>query len=216
VRVTPTRPAHFPALAGLQHLAFPDLAGDEAFTEAMYASHTAIFPGGQLAAVIDTPDGEVCIGSTVTMRTNHDFEDGAPGYYFDFIGRGYLTTHDPHGAWLYGIDMSVHPDYRGRGVGSMLYAARHNLVRRLNLRGELVAGLLPGYAAHRDSLSVDEYARRVVAGDLRDPTLSMQLKNGFTVRKLLHGYVHYPACDDVCTLLVRENAEYRVLNTFSL
>src|SRR5690606_14959586 len=124
-------------------------------------------------------------------------------------GRGHLTTHEPDGAWLYGIDMAVHPDFRGRGIGSLLYQARRDLVRRLNLRGELVAGLLPGYPAYRDQCSVEEYVERVVAGELRDPTLSMQLKNGFKVRRLLYGYINYEYTNNVVTLLVRENEDYR-------
>ncbi len=38
-------------------------------------------------------------------------------------------------------------------------------------------------------MPVDEYVRRVVAGELTDPTLTFQLKQGFAVRGLLQHYL---------------------------
>ena len=49
-------------------------------------------------------------------------------------GNGYFTTHDPHGDSLYGVDVFVHPDYRGLRLGRRLYDARKELCRKLNLR----------------------------------------------------------------------------------
>jgi len=28
-----------------------------------------------------------------------------------------VGTHDPKAEWLYGLDVSVHPDYQGKGIG---------------------------------------------------------------------------------------------------
>ena len=195
------------ALAELQQEVFPTLTPDEWFTSAMYRSHMAIFPEGQLSALAHTDDGIVVAGATTTFRTNHSFEDDIP-YYFEVIGQGYLTTHEPDGEWLYGVDVGVHPDYRRIGIGTRLYDARKELVRRLNLRGEVVAGLLPGYKSHQDQMSVDDYVEQVVAGELVDATLTMQLLNGFRVRRLLKGYIHDPRSNDTATLIVRENPDY--------
>ena len=118
---------------------------------------------------------------------------------------GTYANHDPNGDWYYGGDISVHPDYRGRGVGKMLYEARKKLVRERGLRGIVAGGVLPGYAAHKGELSVPEYVGKVVAGELSDPTLSFQLKNGFEVRGLLEGYLEDEASDHWATLIVWEN-----------
>ena len=80
----------------------------------------------------------------------------------DILGQSYFTNHDPHGEWLYGADMSVHPDYRGRKISTLLYDARKDLVRRLGLRGMVAGGMLPGYNHYRDRMSVAEYASAVV------------------------------------------------------
>jgi GNAT superfamily N-acetyltransferase len=208
IRIVETQPAHFEALETLQKLVFADIPGEEAFTADLYREHLRYFPEGQMTALAQTEAGERVVGSTTTMQTSETFE-GAHPYYFDFIGGGTLATHDPNGEWLYGIDVGVHPEFRGRGIGKRLYAERRKLVRRLNLRGELVAGLLPGYPRYRGKLSVEDYAGQVAAGELRDPTLSMQLGVGFRLRKLLYGYVTDARSDNVVTLIVRENPDYR-------
>lgn len=191
----------------LQKLVFASIPGDEAFTAEMYRQHVHYFPDGQLTALAQSEQGEIVVGSTTTLRTNETF-DGEHGYYFDFIGQGTLSTHEPDGEWLYGIDVGVHPDFRRMGIGRRFYEARRELVHRLNLRGELVAGLLPGYPHYRETLSVEDYVRRVVAGELRDPTLSMQLGVGFRFRKLLYDYVTDPRSNNVVTLIVRENPDH--------
>ena len=64
--------------------------------------------------------------------------------------------------------------------------------------------MLPGYAAHKGELSVPEYVEKVIAGELFDPTLSFQLKNGFVVKGLLEGYLEDEASDNWATLIVWE------------
>jgi GNAT superfamily N-acetyltransferase len=209
VEVTQTGPEHCDTLAGLEQKVFPTLNPDEWFTADMYRAHVEVFPEGQMVAWTPTDAGPRVIGCTTTFRTSESFEGDAPPYYFEFIGHGYLTTHEPDSPWLYGVGLFVDPDYHRKGVGSALYAARRALVRRLNLRGEVVAGLMPGYIRYRDQMTVDEYAGRVIRGELTDPTLTMQLRNGFTVRRLLHGFIHDERSGDTATLMVRENPDWR-------
>jgi hypothetical protein len=82
-------------------------------------------------------------------------------------------------------------------------------VHRLNLRGEIAGGMLPGYHYHRAKMSVHQYVLRVHQGVLHDPTLTMQIRNGFRVRGLLHNYITDPRVNNIATLLVRENPHYR-------
>lgn len=212
IDVTNTLPQDCDTLAVLEQKVFPTLSPEEWFTADMYRAQVAVFPEGQLVARVHTDDGPRIAGCTTTFRTHETFEGDHPPYYFDFIGRGYLTTHEPDGAWLYGIGLYVDPDYRRLGVGSAIYRARRALVRRLNLRGEIVAGLMPGYSRYRETLSVDAYAAKVIAGELVDPTLTMQLRNGFTVRRLLHGFIHDERSGDTASLMVRPNPDWRPEN----
>lgn len=209
IEVTPTLPEYCDVLAGLEQKVFPTLRPDEWFTAEMYRAQVAAFPDGQLTAIVHEADGPRVVGCTTTFRTSETFEGDHPPYYFEFIGHGYLTTHEPDGEWLYGVGLFVDPEYHRKGVGSALYRARRELVRRLNLRGELVAGLMPGYIRYRHAMSVDDYAAKVIAGELTDPTLTMQLRNGFTVRRLLHGFIHDERSGDTATLLARPNPDWR-------
>ena len=125
----------------------------------------------------------------------------------EFIGGGDFSGHRPAGPWYYGADISVHPDYRQRGIARQLYAARKGYVAAAGKCGIVGGGLIPGYADYKARLSSQEYVERVIAGELRDPTLSMQLRNGFEVRGLLRDYFEDSASDNWATLLVWENPE---------
>ena len=45
-------------------------------------------------------------------------------------------------------------------------------------------GRIPGYADHAGRMTAEAYVRRVIAGELQDPSLGAHLKSGFEVRKV--------------------------------
>ncbi|MCA9907897.1 MAG: hypothetical protein KC519_04550, partial [Anaerolineae bacterium] len=137
-----TRPEYAEALAAFQHVCYPTLPESDLFTAEDYRSHVRVFPEGQFTALLRNEGEDKIVAATTTMRANFG---ELPAHFMEFIGHNTLSTHDPKGAWLYGIDMSVHPAYRRLGLSRRFYAARATLVKRLGLRGEFVAGLLPGY-----------------------------------------------------------------------
>ena len=114
-------------------------------------------------------------------------------------GRG--EVEDPRDAC---VDQLV-----GHGLGRRIYDLRMGLIRATNRRGMVGGGLIPGYARVKSQLTVQEYVDRVVAGELRDPTLSFQLKMGFQVRGLIENYLEDSASDNWATLLEWPNPEYR-------
>jgi Acetyltransferase (GNAT) family. len=79
------------------------------------------------------------VAATATIRLHFDFTDRSHTFA-DIIQGGWLTSHQPDGDWLYGADVGVHPDYRGRGLAQALYAARQELVWTLGSRGRLRRG----------------------------------------------------------------------------
>src|SRR5262249_47208073 len=122
--------------------------------------------------------------------------------FADIIRGGWLTSHQAAGQWLYGADIGVHPDYRGRGIAAALYAARQEVAWRLGLAGQVTAGMIRGVGAVQDRMSVEEYYAGGVEGRINDPTLSMQLRVGFEPRALLANYLTDPVCDNYSVLLV--------------
>ena len=167
-------------------------------------AYARTFPEGYFVAMIE--DRPVGMGAGIFL----DFDFDNPQHTIaEITGEHQCGNHDPDGDWYYGTDMTVHPDFRGFGIGRMLYDARKDFVRRSNRRGIIAGGSLPGYFEHKATLPIDEYVDRVVAGELRDPTLSFQLSNGFEVRGLLENYIEDEADDGWATLIVWENPDFR-------
>src|SRR5215472_14848340 len=122
-------PEHAEQLEELQRICFPTLADEERFKAPHYRKHIELFDAGQFVAL----DGETVIGAATTLRLNFDFNH-IDHTFAEIIQGGWLTSHEPQGAWLYGADISVRPEYRGRGVATDLYAARQEVVWRLGLK----------------------------------------------------------------------------------
>ncbi len=195
--ITRARPEYAAQLEELQRICFPTLADEERFKTAHYLKHMQLFDAGQLVAL----DGDAVIGATTTLQLDFDFEH-VDHTFADIVGGGWLTSHDPNGAWLYGADVSVRPDYRGRGIATALYAARHDVVRTLGLEGQVTVGMMPGYGALKHEITAQQYYEDIVSGRRKDPTLSMQIRTGFEPRTLLANYLNDPVCDNYGVLLV--------------
>jgi len=212
VRVTQARPEHAAALEELQRVCFPNLGEQELMTHMHFVEHQERFPEGEFVALAaDAPDGTPLAAERVVGLGSGfliDFDIQHPTHSFnDIIGGGTYSNHDPNGDWYYGADISVHPDYRGLGLGRSLYDARKGLVRKLRRKGIVAGGQLPGYPRYRDELTVAAYVEKVVAGELTDPTLTFQVANGFEVYGLIHGYIEDDYTDDWASFIVWFNPD---------
>lgn len=187
-------------LERIEHLAFPMANRDELFSVAIIEAYARVFPEGYFVALLDG----VPVGQGAGIFLDFDFDD--PQHTLDGItGENQCGNHDPDGEWYYGTDISVHPAYRGLGVGRLLYEARKDLVVREGKRGIIAGASLPGYFEHKHEMTASEYVDRVVAGELTDPTLTFQLANGFEVRGMLENYLDDPADDGWAALIVWES-----------
>src|SRR5689334_1338497 len=129
----------------------PTLNESEQDTLAKYRHYIMAFSQGQFVAIASMNDEDKIIGSASTLRIRINF--GHAQYSFrDISPIVWLTDHDPQGDWLYGARLELHPDYRHKGIEGQLYAARWELIRRLNLRGEMTIGIAPGYNNYRDHM----------------------------------------------------------------
>jgi GNAT superfamily N-acetyltransferase len=204
VIITTISPPYFDALEELQRIVYPTLGSQELMTSRHFAGQYARFAEGQIVALCDNK----VVGQGSGFFINFDFEH--PNHTFREICDGFLVTHhDPNGAYYYGADISVHPAYRGRGIGRLIYDARKEVVRRHNRRGIVAGGLIPGYAAYKHELTPQEYVDRVLSGALQDSTLSFQVRMGFQVRGLIPDYIEDSASDNWATLIEWVNDAYR-------
>ena len=192
VKVRNTIKSDIPKIIDLDKQSFPFLAKyGNIWKQEELNSHLEIFPEGQFVAV--EPNGTI-VGSASTLIVSLD-----PEYkehtWVDITTNGMFINHSYDGDSLYGADISSHPKHRHEGIGSMLYAARKNLVMKLNLRRMISGGRLFNYCDYADKMSALEYAEKVIRGELRDPVLSFELDNGFKFIKILPNYL-----DDVRSL----------------
>jgi ribosomal protein S18 acetylase RimI-like enzyme len=185
-----------PQLVELQIVCYPTLADTSRFKAPHFESHLRVFPEGQWVAL----DGERVVGMSAGFLCSFDFDH--PHHTFDeIIDYGFFTRHDPHGEHFYGADVSVHPEYRSRGIGRRLYEARKALVQQRGLRGIVTGAMIPGFAHYKATMDAHAYVERVVAGEIFDPTLSVQLRQGFRVRGLLPNYLPDSATDGWSVLI---------------
>ena len=203
-RIENIRPEHAQPLAQLQRVCFPTLAAAELMRAGHFLSHCRLFPQGNFVALA----GMRVVGLGSGFLIDFDFDQ--PQHNFqEIIADGFYSQHDPDGDWYYGGDISVHPDFRRRGIGTQLYRARMGIVKALNRKGIVAGGLIPGYAAHKGRMDARQYVERVLTGELIDSTLTFQLHRGFQVRGLLRDYIQDDASDNWATLIVWDNPDYQ-------
>ncbi len=142
------------------------------------------FPDGQLCVVAD---GKL-VGSALSIKVNYN-NYSKDHTYSDVTGNYSFTTHDPEGNTLYGIDVFIHPDYRGNRLAKRLYEARKEFVENANLKAILFGGRIPNYHKFQEGLTPKAYIEKVKHREIHDPTLSFQLSNDFHVVKLLKNYM---------------------------
>lgn len=171
-------------------------------------AHTKRFPEGQFVAIrISGPGAGQAVGMAATMRMSRP--PSAPILpWMEAIGDLRLSAHEAEGDWLYGVEMAVRPMYQGHGIGSALYEARFDLARRLNLRGWYAVGMLMGYSQHADEMNVSEYGEKVIARELKDPTVTMQMNRGFRAERVIANYVDEPAAGNAGVLIIWDNPDY--------
>jgi len=161
--------------------------------------HLATFPEGQM--VVEA--GPRLIGTATTQRVPLAAAL-APHTWSGITGHGSLSTHDPAGEALYGVNIAVDLAWQGRGVGRQLYEARLDLARRLGCRAFVAGARIPGYHRLAAEMSPEAYVEAVVAGRVFDPTLSKQLQVGFQVRGVLRDYARDVETLGYAALIVME------------
>jgi len=191
-------------LEALEHDVFSDIDAEDLYDAAELTNLANGFPEGNFVAF----DGDQIVGMGLGLLVEFDFEHTEHSLR-DITGEHGLKGHHPDHPWYYGTDISVLTSHRGRGIGRGLYDLRKQFVREHNKLGIVAGGVIPGYAEHRDAMTAEEYIAQVSAGKLRDPTLTMQINNGFRAPGAIPGYVHDETVGNWASLIVWDNPEYQ-------
>ena len=164
-----------------------------------------IFPEGQLCVVVNEKVVAIALSIIVDYKKFGDRHT-----YKQITGNYTFSTHDPNGDVLYGIEVFVHPDYRGMRIGRRLYDARKEICENLNLRAIMAGGRIPNYAKYADQLTPRQYIDKVKNKEIHDPTLSFQLSNDFHVKKIIKNYLPEDTKSrEYATLLEWDNIYYQ-------
>ena len=188
------KPEYAKQEAELQKIVFPSLSDEELITEEQYKRHIEIFPEGQMIVL----DGDRVIAATTTLMQNYHKGHHT---FLEISDNLWLGTHDPKADWLYGLDVSVHPDYQGKGIGREIYNARQEVAKKLRTKGQMTAGMPIGFDKVKDQMTIAEYCDKLIKGEIIDPTVTAQTKCGFILVEPLFDYLEDPRSGN-CSVLM--------------
>lgn len=161
-----------------------DTMGGQVWSRSSIEKLLRIFPEGQLCIAVD----DKVVACALSIIVDYD-EYGDKHTYRLITGNYSFSTHDDNGDTLYGIEIFVHPDFRGLRLGRRLYEYRKEICETLNLKSIIAGGRIPGYHQYADTLTPRQYIDKVKSKEIYDQTLSFQISNDFHVRKVLRNYL---------------------------
>ena len=181
----------------VRHLTLEDMSELQSASESVYLNKELATWDSETTNTLLTkfPDGQICVcvdgkvvGCALSMIINYkNFSDDHT--YNQIVTNYDFRNHDPKGDVLYGIEVFIHPDYRGLRLARRLYDVRKELCENLNLRAIMAGGRMPNFKLHAADMTANTYIKKVKTKELYDPVLSFQLANDFHVRKLMKGYM---------------------------
>lgn len=143
-----------------------------------------IFPEGQIVTVVD----QKIVGCALSIIVDYDKVKN-DHTYASVTGNESFDTHNPKGNILYGIEVFIHPEFRGLRLARRMYDYRKELCETLNLKAIMFGGRIPNYHNFSDELRPKEYIEKVRKKEIFDPVLTFQLSNDFHVRKVMTNYL---------------------------
>lgn len=174
----------YEAVTALQLKCFPDMA---VWSRTNWENLITRFPQGQVGIEADE---EGLIATCCSLIVDSD-EITDWGDWNAIADGGNISTHDPSGDTLYGIEMQVDPEWRGYRLSRRMYNARKRICMELDLARIVIGGRIPGYAKVREEYTAREYAEAVKEKRLYDPVLTAQLANDFSLKRIIEAY--YPS-----------------------
>ncbi|WED43651.1 bifunctional GNAT family N-acetyltransferase/carbon-nitrogen hydrolase family protein [Legionella cardiaca] len=172
-----------PRIRSLVARAYP--AHMETYTPDALRGHIHHFPKGQFVVEYD----DQIVGYCATFKISGDIAL-QPHTWNEITGGGYASRHDPNGDFLYGMEVCVHPEYRGLRIGNRLYTARKKLCQAEGLKGIVFGGRIPRYHKKFKLFpNVNDYVNAVITKEVKDPVLSFQLRNDFQLIGVLANYL---------------------------
>lgn len=187
-----------PKIVAIQRKSYPEVAAGQLYIPFFLENHISLFREGQFCVELD---GEIIASATCLMVSLEP--EYAEHTWHDII----LEYGNPHskpaagGDSLYVDDIVTHPDFRRLGIGTLLFNARKQVASKYNLRRIIGGGRIPNYGEYANKISAQAYVEKVKSGQIYDPVLTFQIRNGFRVIKVLSNYLYDPSSLNYATFI---------------
>jgi GNAT superfamily N-acetyltransferase len=187
-----------PKIVAIQRESYPEVAAGQLYIPLFLENHISLFREGQFCVELD---GDVVASATCLMVSLEP--EYAEHTWHDII----LEYGNPHlkpaagGDSLYIDDLVTHPDFRRLGIGTLLFNARKQVASKYNLRRIIGGGRIPNYGEYANKISAQAYVEKVKSGQIYDPVLTFQIRNGFKVIKVLSNYLYDPSSLNYATFI---------------
>lgn len=181
--VLPMSFADLESVVALQRVCFPAPFPEELlWTHEHLKLHIELFPAGQFVAL----SGRKIVGSASNTRISEANFQGHRDWEAT-VGGPFLSTYDPDGTTLYGLDISIHPQFRRKGVGRRIYEERFRFVRENGLFRYATGCRLPDFGA--SGLELEAFLKEVEARNREDRTLTPLLRYGLILVGGIENYM---------------------------
>lgn len=170
-------------LVRLQKKCYPE---DFLYDKELFLSHIKLFPEGAFA--VTDRSGKIVASATSMIVDLVEDEDHT---WLEETDNGRITSHNPKGDTLYGVNLAIDPEHRGKGIGKMLYHKLFSLVSEYGLKQFFIAIRMPGYHSFYDELSPIEYLHLIEAGKFVDPDLTPAIKIGLHPYRVAREYLPF-------------------------
>lgn len=180
VRVREARRDDFAAVHSLQRQGF---ARGAPLAQRQWERRLEAFRAGQLIATIDAQ----VVGAACALIVRWD-EHGLQPTWNALTHAGDFSTHDDEGRTLFLAELLIEPRLHGVAIARALLQAQRRNARRLNLRRIVLTARLPGFRALREEMTPEDYAMRIVWGDVAETSWRFLLAQGFQYCGVLRGH----------------------------
>lgn len=162
------------------------------------------FPEGQIIACI----GNEIVGLIFSLLVRYEDFVRAPKLE-DMYNPLLFKEKGKNGNSLFALEILVHSNHKRKGIGKLLNQGITKVLKNNNLKAFIGVSRLSGYGALQDKMSVETYIKKVVNGEITDPSLTYNCQNKMLPKMAIAQY--YPpdiASAGYGALVVQENPFY--------
>ena len=172
-------------------------------TREMFASRIETFPEGNFVAEVD---GKI-VGYLCLELVDLDLNQKSPFTWAEISDHGTIKkSHSYKGNYMYGISMSISPDFQGKGIGTQLVLSSWSVGVNYNILGVLIGSRVPDYHKYAERMSINEYIHlKNGNGQYVDSELRLWSKDGFKPILVLPHYINDPSSLHYGVLVYRRN-----------